>query len=416
MIDLLIHPSRFDLIAKYLYIKAFDKKLDTNFFKILYYNHIITLNNCIELPDLTRNEKKISKNGINDFYNAFDLLINNLLSDGFDTNYPIPIGNNNIIINGSHRLMTCYYYNIIPKFIKINIPGNTGYNYKYFINNKYNPPLDHIYRDTIALEYIKHNKNIRCMIVYPVVYNHSKINELSNIIENYGYIYYSKVINLNNSGVDNLIKEAYRDEDWIGGLFPANSFGKTRFCLANNPTIYISICIKDLSKCIELKKKCRSLFGLDKHSLHMSDFTSDTYRISSCLLNDNSIHFLNYGTNLLSESTKTLLRNYFKNKIDEDYCLTSSLIMEMYNLRQAKDIDYLHKNNKKLNLQNICIHDDIWLSYYHVNKDEIIYNPNYHFYFNGFKFATLSVIKEMKHKRNEEKDIIDLKLINKIIV
>ncbi len=169
----------------------------------------------------------------------------------------------------------------------------------------------------------------------------------------------------------------------------------------------------DVTKCIELKEKCRALFGLGKHSLHMSDYTSDTYRISSSLLNANSIHFLNNGTNDISSQTKQLLTNYFKEvgENNENFCLTSSLIMEMYRLRQAKDIDYLHKDNKILKLQKTGIHDGKWLLYYHINKDEIIYNPNHYFYFNGFKFASLKVIKEMKLKRGEPKDISDIKLI-----
>ena len=145
----------------------------------------------------------------------------------------------------------------------------------------------------------------------------------------------------------------------------------------------------------------------------MSDFTEDTFRICSSLLNENSIHFLNNGTNNISEKTKELLKKYFK-KIEEnneDYCLTSSLIMEMYGLRQAKDIDYLHKDNKILKLDKTDVHDDNWLKYYHIHKDEIIYNPNYHFYFNGFKFSSIEVIKKMKQNRNENKDINDLKLI-----
>ena len=140
----------------------------------------------------------------------------------------------------------------------------------------------------------------------------------------------------------------------------------------------------------------------------------DTFRIASSLLNKNSIHFLNYGTNNISQQTKQLLLNYF-NKLknsNEDYCLTSSLIMEMYHLRSARDIDYLHKDDKKLSLEKTGVHDGKWLTYYHVNKDEIIYNPEYHFYFNGFKFATLNVIKKMKENRHENKDIIDINLIN----
>ena len=411
----MIHPSRFDLMAKYLFVKAKDKQLNTNFFKELYHNHIITFNNCKELPDTTRQETGISKLCIKDYFDSFELLIKYLTDNGFDKNYPIPIGNNNIIINGAHRLMICYYYNITPVLTQFNKPGNSGYNYTFFLNRKDNPPLNPIYADTMALEYIKHNINIRCMILFPVANNSNKIKQVFNIIQQYGYIYYHKEINLNNNGINNLIKEAYRGEGWIGGLFPTNnnSASKAKFCTANGLTIYISVSMYDVSKCIELKEKCRALFGLGKHSLHMSDYTFDTYRISSSLLNANSIHFLNNGTNDISSQTKQLLTNYFKEvgENNENFCLTSSLIMEMYRLRQAKDIDYLHKDNKILKLQKTGIHDGKWLSYYHVNKDEIIYNPANHFYLNGFKFASLKVIKEMKLKRGEPKDISDIKLI-----
>ena len=126
---------------------------------------------------------------------------------------------------------------------------------------------------------------------------------------------------------------------------------------------------------------------------------------------------MNNGTNNISKQTKELLVNYFNklNNNNEDYCLTSSLIMEMYGLRQAKDIDYLHKNNNNLKLFNTGVHSGKWENYYHTNKNEIIYNPDNHFYFNGFKFATINIIKKMKERRNENKDVKDIKLMNKII-
>ena len=146
----------------------------------------------------------------------------------------------------------------------------------------------------------------------------------------------------------------------------------------------------------------------------MSDYSSDTYRISSSLLNSNSIHFLNNGTNDISETTKKLLLNYFKNEIDEDYCLTSSLILEMYGLRNANDVDYLHKGDNYL--EGFGLHSGEWLDYYSKNKDTIIYNPLNYFYFNGLKFVSLKVVKEMKERRNEKKDKIDLELIKKISI
>tara|TARA_R110002072_G_C7930586_1_gene531672 strand:- start:588 stop:1859 length:1272 start_codon:yes stop_codon:yes gene_type:complete len=411
--------SRFDLIAKYLYIKAKDKKIQTDFFKKLYHKHLITFNGCYELPDTTQEKTNISKTNIDNFIMVFDKLIENIKENGYNEMYPIPIGSNGVIINGAHRLMISYYYNIIPKFVKLNELGNTGYNYQFFLNRRNKPKLEPLYADTMMLEYIKHNENMRCMIIYPVAFNMQIISEIFNIINDYGYIYYHKTIELNRNGINNLIKEVYRGETWIGGMFPNgwSPGGKADRCVINdeiNPILYISICMNDVNKCIELKEKCRSLYNLGKHSLHTSDYSTDTYRITSSLLNSNSIHFLNNGTNDITESTKKLLKTYFENKIDDDYCLTSSLILEMYGLRNANDVDYFHKYDKKLD--NFGLHSGEWLQYYKENKDSIIYNPFNYFYFNGLKLASLKVVKEMKEIRNENKDKIDLELIKKISI
>ena len=90
--------SRFDLMAKYLYLKY----NNTNFYKELYHKHIITFNNCWEHPG--------TKNCIQDFFSEYDKLINNIEKNGYDQNFPIPIGTNNVIINGAHRLITSYYF------------------------------------------------------------------------------------------------------------------------------------------------------------------------------------------------------------------------------------------------------------------------------------------------------------------
>jgi hypothetical protein len=51
------------------------------------------------------------------------------------------------------------------------------------------------------------------------------------------------------------------------------------------------------------------------------------------------------------------------------------------------------------------------LAHYGVDPDEIIYNPEHHFYLAGLKFCTLNVVKVMKARRREPKDLIDLGLI-----
>ena len=86
----------------------------------------------------------------------------------------------------------------------------------------------------------------------------------------------------------------------------------------------------------------------------------------------------------------------------------------MYGLRNAKDIDYIHLNDKDIKMFMFGCHKGKWLDYYGKSKEEILYNPRNHFYWNGIKFASLPVIKQMKQNRYEKKDIRDINLINKI--
>ena len=276
----------------------------------------------------------------------------------------------------------------------------------------------------MALKYLRLNKNIVPIILYPKSQNYLNkeiIKKMDEIIKKYGYIYYRKKIKLSERGMINLIKEIYRGESWIGGVYPINKFSKQKFndIYDSNYLEIILVNIDNINLLRETKNDFRKLFHLKENLLHISDNCMDSFRICSSLLNENSLNYLNNAeTDLYFQSERmNKLLNYFNllQKENTDYCITSSIILEMYGLRNAKDIDYLHIENKDINLPLFGCHTGKWLDYYHICKEEIIYNPKYHFYFNGFKFASLEVIKKMKQKRNEEKDKIDIKLINSII-
>jgi hypothetical protein len=113
-----------------------------------------------------------------------------------------------------------------------------------------------------------------------------------------------------------------------------------------------------------------------------------------------------------------LLKKYFNEieKFDKDtFCATSSIVLEMFNLRTCKDLDYLHITNQELHIDNIGLHRGQWLDFYHTNAYDLIYNPENFFYFNGFKFASIEVIKQMKLTRNENKDINDVNLLTQLL-
>lgn len=417
--------TRFDFIAKYLYIKHYNNEYKSDFYLELYKQHIEVFNKCWEYPG--------TKTSIEEFISSFNKLIESFKNHGFNGEYPIEVGENNVLINGIHRLALSYYYKLTPSLKYLGNNGCGTYNYDFFKNRnnywrrdneKYNN-LDQIYLDAMALEYTRLNKNIFPIVLYPKAQNYLKDetrNKLDKIIEKYGYIYYKKKVKLSEIGMINLIKEMYRGEKWLGGIYPIDYHTKQKVkdVYDINKLEIILVCVEDIKTLIKMKEECRSIFQLKKNSLHVSDNHNDGFRIISSLLNENSVKYLNSAKSDLYFKSERMnkLTNYFnllKNK-NEDYCITSSIILEMYGLRDAKDIDYLHKENKIVNLELLGVHKGIWLDYYHVSKEEVIYNPKYHFYFNGFKFATLDVIKRMKQNRNEEKDKRDIKLISMVNV
>lgn len=366
--------NRFDLMAKLLYIKyAYYKKIP--FYTDLYIAHIKTFNNFWEYPGTKTNK--------DEFIKSFNNLILNMETNGFDNKFPIIIGNNNVLINGSHRIMCSYYFNINPSIIKGNKPGCTIYDYKYFRNrNKYWKKdnnetyinLDEQYMDRIALEYMTHKKNTIILYMYPVAYNilYNKKNlydEFLNIIHKYGALYYVKDIETTQLGLQNIIKELYRGEKWIGGLFPNNTGGKYDVCKLDNKLeqkssmFIIDMNHLSLKLLINLKSELRSLFELYKHSLHIPDTYDDSLRIAKSLLNKNTLKIYN-ETNLsnIDINTKKELSKIFKiNNTENENIYIESGLSSPIKLKFIND-------DSNIIEKNIC------------------YDPTKHFYINGFKF------------------------------
>ena len=143
-------------------------------------------------------------------------------------------------------------------------------------------------------------------------------------------------------------------------------------------------------------------------------------RLARCLLNNNSIHFMN-NSNLPPYQNFQEQLNYFKNWIIqngldiEDYCVSASSILSMYGLREGNDLDYLHNGLEIQGHNMVHSHNEYGIDKYHTHRDDIIYNPLNHFYYDDIKFASLDVVKQLKQKRGEPKDIIDIKFIDGVI-
>lgn len=97
-------------------------------------------------------------------------------------------------------------------------------------------------------------------------------------------------------------------------------------------------------------------------------------------------------------------------KPNDNEVITGSTVLSLYGLRDCKDIDLIYYNNPPADSHNQYLE-----THYKLTLDNIVNNPLYHLYYQGFKYVSLNVMKNMKKVRNEPKDIVDVQLIEKIL-
>lgn len=414
-IDLVKH-TRFDLMFKYLYLKYKDMNTNTSYFEEMYKHHIKIWNNFTEFDNP-------NKNSYHKFKEIFNEISESIKKDGFNSKVSsIPV-NGDYFLNGSHRVAACLYYNKqIDCYEGINgKDGQKDCSYYYLKTLNNNGVLDDGYCDRAAMEYVKLKKNTFIVSLFPSATIMGNINRVREILRHMGNLVYEKSINLTNQGSLNFIKELYYKEEWAEFNNKIGYVNKRDLCYTNNGhTIIFLVEFDSIETSVMVKQKIRDIYNLGKHSVHINDYHEETLRLSKCLFNNNSIHFMNTYNGLEYPIFEELL-NKFKKSIEtyeldyDNYCITAGSVLAAYGLRECKDIDYLYFGDKKLNVdESIQSHNEYGIDKYHLHKDDIIFNPNNHFYHFGIKFSSLDVVKKLKEKRGEEKDFIDIELINKI--
>jgi hypothetical protein len=161
---------RFDVFAKYIYVKHKDMKITGTWFNELYDEDILTMNGGWEYPG----DKKTK---IEDFRKSFDELIKSVKEKGF-VGEPILISaKKGLLENGVHRLAICNYLKKDFETRKTENEKVDIYNYKYFTNSfqrnyfrnrEQAKNLSQIWMDRIALEMVEQCRNIFVVTIFPV--------------------------------------------------------------------------------------------------------------------------------------------------------------------------------------------------------------------------------------------------------
>jgi len=379
--ELLTH-KRFDVVIKYLYAS----NLSSAYYKSMYEKHLKVWNNF--------KEGNPPKNGFKEFDNAFKSIINNQVDE------PIPVNAEGHIPNGAHRLAAALHHQRSVNVRDVNLFEMYPIiaDYEFFI--KRGLPKHMLQRTAIEYAKLKSNSHVICL--FPIA--HTRIDEVMDIINKYVNVFYSSSEKFNATGQLALMKEIYFVEGW------ANEEGIKRKgdqCFRGKSKVtFLLIDADNLETVKEMKTKIRELFNVGNHSVHISDYHEDAIRISKTVFNANSIHFMNNRKNVSFPNYRKLMNGM---KPDDNKIITGSSVLSLYGLRDCKDIDLIYYNNSPADSHNQYIG-----TYYKLTLDDIFNNPLYHLYYQGFKYVSLDVIKNMKALRNEPKDVTDVGLIRQI--
>lgn len=350
----LIVSERIDLIAKYQYVEALDKKLDADFFYEQYKATIEAFSNgrFYEPGDK-------EKNNFQKFDDTLRELINDISENGFDEDKSvIPITKDGIILDGAHRVAVSAYLNKkVPTVILENT--NCNFNYEYFRNRM----LDEKYLDNMALKYAEMKKNIYVICLWPTC-SKTQQNEISKYIEEKFKVVYEKDVNFSYNGLKNFMSQAYYEQDWIGNL--ENGYKgvikKVDLCYKDGrPTHIVVVEEEDVQKIVKEKANIRKKIGIGNHSIHSTDDHIETMRMLELVLNNNSVSFLNNASPYAYKENVKNIRNIKNN----ENILGLSYMLPLYGLC---------KNTEKS-------HDLI-------EDNSAIYNPESFFYFEGKKIIS----------------------------
>lgn len=412
----LVTTFRFDLVLKYLYAKSIVKNYNTTFFKEMYKEHLRLWNGFREYD----NPNKCTFEA---FDEEFKKIITSLQNEGFKEEISqIPILDNEYMVNGAHRVAAALVLDKEVSCRPANMPNDGQKDCSW--NNHFEVlGLPTRYANQVAIEYAKLKKNTYVVTLFPSA--KGDFRSAIDVINKYGKLYYYRKINLTGYGPLNLMRELYTGEAWAGG--PHDNYHgfrmKEGLCYTTDSPTYVFLAeFPNFEITKSVKNDIRNRHGVGNHSVHVNDTHEQTLRLARILFNDNSIHHLNKTKPVHFSKFEKCVNRFKKfledNNLDiDEYCVAGSSPLSIYGLREGEDLDYIHLNptivQDELNL--IHSHNEYGKELYQPNYDEIILNPDFHFYSMGVKFASLDIIKRMKTKRNEPKDITDIQLIDTVI-
>jgi len=397
--------SRLDVIIKMEYAWAYKNNIASThgWYYDLYKEHIRAIN---DFSELNNNKKNFS-----DFLNTFHLLINEFENHNWNSSKEkIEISKDGSIRNGAHRFALVKLYGY--KFCDVIETQKRPMDFSLSFFQKRNLKKEFL---LYALEqYAKYSNNCHVIVLFPSrSHNHHKV-ELQ--IKKKFNIIYTKDINLTANGVHNLVLHMYRDHDWLSleknqGYSLTLSHAQERF-VKGSPVKILFVTNSKLEDLHQFKKKIRADLNQGNFPIHVPDTHQEVFDLSSLVLRDNGITFLNNAKPKNNQKVHDLMKkllNWIKNKNYDanDFCVIGSAYISLEGHREVNDLDILDLKFRDCMIENINIikKDSKWLKEFSIEE---MFNPKNNFFYNGIRILSRSLIIDFKKKRANGKDLQDL--------
>lgn len=392
----LLCPERLDIAAKYLYLDYIEKCPE--YAQKLYLEHIrvMTKGSFVEPYSEKRNASS--------FISGFDDLYEKMKKQGYDDEVsPIPVDRNYRIMDGAHRVAICLKLGIKVPIVKLPMEASSDvYNQAFFDGLGMEPEI----LDEIVRCYIRLSSNCACINIWPSAQGHDE--ELETLINENFKVVYKKEMPLNENGAFFYLAQIYKEYSWAQNSDEGFSgvYRKLMPCFPTfDPVRCVFVEIDDYGKLIRIKDKMRSLYPLDKHSLHITDNKAETIQMGDIILSNNTVSFLNKCDALQFKNTFKLLESAQLMSREHIVSFTGSIVLALYGIREANDLDYISEDDNDKESHNSLI------PLYSYTKEQLLFQPDLHFFFFELPFLTLDCIKTFKERRGESKDHDDIKLI-----
>jgi hypothetical protein len=392
-------------------VRFWTDRLDSNWGCELYTQHLKAFNNFDEGDGS-------GKSGLDAFLNTFHAILQSFQETGFDeARSLVPVTGSGIVIDGAHRVAAAVCHDRNVSIVPLNTSGFV-FDYHFFQSRG----LQSRYMDAVALEYCRLKPTAYVVLIFPTAAGHG--DRVVEILSTHGQIFYEKKVFLNRLGALNLIRNIYDDHSWIGDQRTrfAGARSKANACFARKAAVRVFVYDCDsLANVNAAKREIRHLFNVGNHSIHINDSNAQALQIAQLLMNDNSIHYLNNATSCalpkFEHDFESFRRWLISQRLkSESFCVDGGAVLGAYGLREPRDLDVLEHGQTLIDagVPGTMMHPHE-VSDHAYTTDDLIFNPQNHFYYKGIKFVSLRALQKMKSKRAEPKDKRDVRMISRCL-